>query len=546
MPQRVLLLAVFSLLILGLRCAALAAELAARPADAIVVCAEVLRPALKKWIAHRESQGHRLEWMSNEGSVEELDARITDRFAKSPFRSIVIVGDAISKTRPSSLQTATHMVKATVNVKWGSEPTIASDAPYADMDGDLLPEVAIGRLPADDAKELENLADRIIAYETETDFGPWRSKLNFVAGVGGFGAIADMALELTTKTFLTDGIPSAYLTSMTYGSWRSAYCPDPRDFHKTTLRRLNEGCLFWIYIGHGQRTYLDRVRVPGQAHGIFSVKDAVKLDARTRPPIAIFLSCYAGAFDNRDDCLSEVMIKQPGGPIAVYSGSRVTMPYAMAVMSHSMLRLYFVEKQVTLGELIQRAKHELVTVPDMDDPADRHRTMLDKLAAVISPSRNMLAEERAEHVVLFNLLGDPLLRLPRPSKAKVVVPDEARAGESIDVRIEGAVGEAVVELICRRDLTRKAVPHRSQFVSTPAVLASYNQTYEMANDPVWTRRTVKLNGAKALKLSIPKDARGPCFVRVHVTGPAGFSIGAGSVYIRQFQQPPDSDTNGPN
>jgi len=510
---------------------------AVEPADAIVVCAEPLRPALAKWVAHRESQGHRLEWMANTGSADALDSRLTSRFGKSSFRSIVIVGDAVSKSNPSPLQTATHLVKAKVNVKFGSEPTIASDAPYADMDGDLLPEVAIGRLPADSASELEAMAARIVAYETKLDYGPWRSKLNFVAGVGGFGAIADMVLEMTTKTFLTEGIPSEYLTSMTYGSWRSAYCPDPRDFHKTTLRRLNEGCLFWVYIGHGQRTYLDFVRVPGRAYGIFSVEDAVKLEAKNRPPIAIFLSCHAGAFDKREDCLSEVMIKQPGGPIAVFSGSRVTMPYAMAVMSHSLLRLYFVEKQITLGELIQRAKRELVSTPGEDNPADRHRLMLDKLAAALSPSKNMLAEERTEHVALFNLIGDPLLRLPRPKKAEVEVPDEAKAGQSIDVKIKGVKGDATVELVCRRDLTRKQVPYRNQFENTPAVLASYNQTYEMANDPVWCRHSIRIDGEATLKVDIPQEARGPCFVRVHVSGRDGFSVGAGSVYVRPPLRP---------
>ena len=48
------------------------------------------------------------------------------------------------------------------------------------------------------------------------------------------------------------------LAFMTYASLASPYCPDPRKFHDTTIGRFNEGCLFWVYIGHGHPTGLDR------------------------------------------------------------------------------------------------------------------------------------------------------------------------------------------------------------------------------------------------------------------------------------------------
>ena len=50
-------------------------------------------------------------------------------------------------------------------------------------------------------------------------------------------------------------------------------------------------------------------------------------------------------------------------------------------------------------------------VDDKNPLKNTNRLMLDGVASIISPSREMLEEERREHLHLFNLLGDPMLRL---------------------------------------------------------------------------------------------------------------------------------------
>ena len=122
----------------------------------------------------------------------------------------------------------------------------------------------LGRIPADSPAELSRIVAKILAYERSTDFGPWRQRVNLIAGVGGFSPLLDTVIETATSKLLTSGIPATYDTRMTYGSWRSPYCPDPRLFHAMTVERHNEGCLFWVYIGHGQATELDQVSIPGE------------------------------------------------------------------------------------------------------------------------------------------------------------------------------------------------------------------------------------------------------------------------------------------
>ena len=91
---------------------------------------------------------------------------------------------------------------------------------------------------------------------------------------------------------------------------------------------------------------------------IFEPGDAAELKCSSGAPIAMLLSCYAGAFDGTQECLAEEMLGAAGGPVAVIGGSRVTMPYAMAVLGNEMLVEYFQHKRPTLGEVLLYAKRK--------------------------------------------------------------------------------------------------------------------------------------------------------------------------------------------
>jgi hypothetical protein len=426
----------------------------------------------------------------------------------------------------------THFAAAKVNVRWGSEPEIATDNGYADLDGDLLPELAVGRLSADHADELTVMVEKILEYERNPPPGDWRRRLNFVAGVGGFGGVVDGVLETATKKLLTDGVPAAYQTTMTYGSWRSPFCPDPRGFHEATLARLNEGALCWVYLGHGQRGFLDRVRVPSGTYRILERGDMHKLQRQQGPPIAVFLACYTAAYDGHEDCLAEELLRSPEGPVAVLGGSRVTMPYAMATLGDALLRELFTERRETLGEMVLQAKLRMASEID-EDAASSNRRLLDSLAAVVSPSPDQLDEERREHLLLFNLLGDPLLRLPRAGVIEVETAAEVKAGETLTIRGQSPVGgQLTLELVCRRDRSRFPHRPRARFDASHAALAEYTVTYAAANDPCWVRQQLRCEpGRFEYQLPVPETSEGPCYVRLFVEQGPLHALGATSVLV---------------
>lgn len=530
----------------------------AGPYDTLVVCPDPLRAEMQPWIDHRIAQGHQIGILPS-GSSEQIHKAIAREAARGKLRWVVLVGDTHEEGQAlGPQQVPTFWSAAKINVKWGSEPKIATDNYYADLDGDTLPELAVGRLSVDSPEELRGLVARILRYERNQEYDHWCRKIHIVAGVGGFGGLVDSVLQMATKNLISEGIPAGFATTMTYASWQSPYCPDPREFGKITIDRLNEGSLFWVYVGHGHRYVLDRMRVPGGAFPIMDVRDAARLACREGAPIAIFLACYTGAFDSPRDCLAEELLCSPGGPIAVFSGSRVTMPYAMAVMSNGLMNQYFDGRHATLGELILTAKRQLASeVPDdaaQQNEAQRkeptllaagapsRRELLDSIARVLSPVKDQLHEERREHVLLFNLLGDPLLRLPRPQPIELRVAQEARAGAALTV--EGLClsgGECQVELVCRRDRSRYPLATRQRFEPADDLLAGYTAEYQRANEHVWESRTLELKtptnamASFQCELRVPEDCRGPCYVRAFVKGAGQYGIAAAPVYVRSAE-----------
>ncbi|HUY87910.1 MAG TPA: C25 family cysteine peptidase [Pirellulales bacterium] len=504
-------------------------------ADTVVVCPPSFRQALAPWVEYRQSQGRRLAFVDNRGTAEQIRSAVRQASRLGKLRAVMLVGDAqgASPTGAAARDRSVpvHLARAKVNVNWGSEPEIATDNWYADLDDDQIPDVPVGRLTADSAAELSGIVRKILTYEKSRGGDVWRRRINLVAGLGGFGALADAALEAAAKAILTEGIPPSYVSSMTYASWRSPYCPDPASFNQTTLDRMNEGCLFWVYLGHGRRREVDLLHAPGGSFRIFDARDVPKLSAYRGAPIALFLSCYTGAFDGPEDCLAEEMLRAEAGPAAVICGSRVTMPYAMSVFGTELLKECFERRRTTIGEVVLEAKRNTMLKPRTDG---RSRA-LDGLAGLLNPLPGDLAEERAEHLLLFNLLGDPLLELRHPREAKLHVRAKALAGERLEVSGECDVnGEALVELVVRRDRLTFQPATREGYRPSPETFAEYSQTYRRANDPRLSSVRVPVeDGRFAAELDVPATAWGDCHVRVFVQGDQDFAAGTADVEIRR-------------
>jgi len=501
--------------------------------DVLVICPTRFQPAMKKWIAYRTDQGHRVSLVSPAPTAKEIKEQIRDVAKSGTLKHVFLVGDSGDRNANKKDLIPTDYVVAKVNVRFGSEPEIATDHTYADLDGDGVQDLSIARLPIDSAAEIEQFTNRVIEYESKSNNESWRRRINIVAGVGGFGKVIDGLIEQTTKQILTDLVPAGYETTMTYGSWSSPYCPDPRKFSAESIERFNEGCMFWVYIGHGARHRLDRIYMPDQSHEILNGKTVSKLDCKAGNPIAIFLACYTGATDHPQDCLAENMLRQKNGPIAAICGTRVTMPYAMSLLSLEMVHEFFNGKVVTLGELTMLAKTQMVNGSDNNQ---EYRDLIEGMGRTFSPTPKLLKQERLEHVQLIHLLGDPLLRLKRPTPLTIKADSKAVVGDKIKIKGTAATaGKLTVELAYQRDRFRVRPPRRKQYDSSESSFEQYQKTYQQAQQLVCATRSIMVNSAGEFEteIEVPEGTSGRCVVRAMLVSESDFSIGSSPIEIKK-------------
>jgi hypothetical protein len=509
--------------------------LAAQGIDTVVVCPRELSPALGSWLVHRRAEGRQIAMIRPSATADATRQAIREAAPAGSLRFILLVGDAPSDAERPASQTdttiPTFLVPSKVVVHWGSEPEIATDNPYSDLDDDGMPDVALGRLSVDSPGELAIVVGKILAFEKEAGHGLWRRKVNLVACTGNFGPLADTALETGARQLITQGIPPDYVISMTYGNWRSPFCPDPRRFAEVARERLSEGCLFWVYIGHGRKNELDRVSVPGGRFRILRTADAGDLTARASAPLCILLSCDTGAFDLSNDCLAEALLEAIGGPVGVLCGSRVTMPYAMAVLGRALMKECLQSRPATIGEALLAARRRSAA-PTHTDELGRQ---IDMLAALIHPGEVDLAAQRMEHLAIFNFLGDPCLRVQQPAVVSLESEAEVAAGGRLILKGTCDVdGTCLIELASPRSRPAFGPAVRSRFLDDPETLGQYDDVYRKANDDRIASAEVPVEGGRfSAVIDVPPSARGEGIVRAFVTGREGFGMGWTPVEVRR-------------
>ena len=396
--------------------------------DTLVVCPNEFRPALVEWESYRRAQGHEVVFVAPAASAEQMRATIRRVAEPGRLKYVLLIGDEAVWRRPQRTSAGaivpTNYVPAKVNIRWGSEPEIASDTPYADIDGDNRPDLAIGRIPAHSTQELAAVVRKVLRYERQTGHGTWEKSLSIVSGVGGFGAVADAMVEGAGRQIIQQTVPPQYDVRHIFAGAASTNDKSQPDFGTRARRELSGGGLAWIYVGHGLPTELDRTQTLNGRQPILSTRDVPALHCGPHNPLAVLISCYTGAMDAPHGCLAEDLLLADEGPVAVIAATRVTMPYGNTVIGYELLRSCFQDRPNELGDILRIAQRRVLTPM----PNDSMRSTLDGMAGMLSPPPVDLPGELREHVLMYQLIGDPLLRLHRP------VDEVAKGKETAQVR----------------------------------------------------------------------------------------------------------------
>jgi len=190
----------------------------------------------------------------------------------------------------------------------------ASDNLLGDFAGsDGVPDVAIGRLPAQSPAELETMIAKTIAFETSEAW--WKSSTLWVADDPDKGG--EFSVDLTA---LLDRLSPQYLAyridlehvGMAMG----------RDLLKS---RLETGSGLLGFLGHAG---LDNLAIDSSAGvGVLMNSDIGQLQNEDRTPVFVAMTCNTGRFDmHSTDILAEgLLLHAMGGAVAVWAPSGLSM-----------------------------------------------------------------------------------------------------------------------------------------------------------------------------------------------------------------------------
>lgn len=483
------------------------------PGSVLVVCPPVFRESLQPWINQRTSEQLAIEIIDSQPTAERLQSAIQDRRSRD-MRYVLLVGDSpvIGQACDTQLQVPSFYPASPITEKWGSTPSAASDWAFGDLDNDGEPDAAVGRMPVRGVVELTSLVQRILAYEKSTNFGSWRGEVQLTGGIGGFGMLVDAAIESVTRTLVTTSLPTEIKTTVAYASDGHLFYPKARPFTEEVLARYERGARFWVYAGHGWIDSLDRVPQTREGVPVLDTTSVGRLSGKAGvAPIALMLACYTGAFDAPQQSLAERMLLAPAGPVTVFAGSRMTMPYGNTVTAVGLIDGVYRERRPRLGD----AWLTTLQVLHREDETDKtqSRTLIDSLAAMISPAGTVLADERREHAAIYNLLGDPTLRLHHPYTVAISAPTGSSPSDPVMIDVTSPIDG---ELRLTLDRPLGAATEGDPNDTTVASLQASVQAGQMGQH----------------KIQLPAGVQGPLIIRALVEGVETWATAATRTLVR--------------
>lgn len=251
-----------------------------------------------------------------------------------------------------------------VDTVFGGET--ASDVGFVQINDDPWPDLPIGRFPARTPAQIESIVEKILAYEQNQ--GAFSQVMAIADG-------QEASFRQDAQTFL-DLFPPEYPGEL--------FAPQAGEAsaNRQTIELLGQDHLLVAYFGHGSVSMWGKDR-------LFTVDDVSALPATEQLPVVINMTCLTGLFTHPEvESLAEALLWQPGaGAVAVLAPSSLTLPADQSFLSQPFARALVAEPGLTLGELHQSARRQVV----LDSPG------------------------AFDVMQTFMLFGDPALKLPEPA-----------------------------------------------------------------------------------------------------------------------------------
>jgi hypothetical protein len=509
---------------------------AAEPiADYLIVAADSLAESAGRFKAFRESTGHSVivgltteivgadKTASPVTKVRDwVKARYEKRDTTRPF-FLLLLGDATDDGAINKM-----VVPAGEFIVPRGDIKVVTDNLYADMDGDDIPDLAVGRIAVTSNSEADVVLEKTKRFESQYELGPWNRRLSLFASTAGFSAQIDAQIEsLVFK--IVEEIPYDYDINLTYAKQTSPYVFVPERFSDKVYERINEGSLMMAYVGHGFENGFAELDWNSKSFPILDTTQLSKIDVAHKSPLLTLIACLTGRF-TAGDSLAETILRSKGGPVGVYASTEISHPYANAVFIRELAQTITRERPATSGEVFVRAKRRSI------ENADAIRGEIDQGVGTIL-SADARESLRHSHLYMYTLFGDPAARVAYPREKAEITLGAANAAPGTQLEVSATLGKlgngsALVTLETRRsDIGGKIAPVPADGDATRDSVITAN--YTTANDRVVAKQTPShADGSLQTTLALPADlATGDYYVKVYADDGSGDAIGSTKISV---------------
>ncbi len=224
-----------------------------------------------------------------------------------------------------------------------------ADNRYVSVDGpdDFLPDMSIGRIPANTAADVEAVTTKVIVYETTAPVGQWQERVVFVADRavdtgGNFHALSDH--------IRLGWLPPGYDDRTIYYQRDYATGPEMRAAVKTAF---NDGAFLMQWFGHASRyTWGSFIAL--------NYNDPPTFNPNNRWPITAHFTCYSGYFANLSfniHALGEILARTPlRGSIADFSSAGSSLGGSLLLMNEGLAQAIFRDRVGQIGNAVDAAR----------------------------------------------------------------------------------------------------------------------------------------------------------------------------------------------
>jgi hypothetical protein len=292
-------------------------------------------------------------------AINQFLAYTLNNWNKAPDY-VLLFGDSTMNPRQLNCQSAcpanfnnheTNYVPTAIAFKDRFQGAIPSDTPHVLVVGnDLMPDFAIGRIPAQTSLQAQTVVNKIILYETSRlTPEPWHNNILFLADQDD-----DSGNTFCTENHrLADQFPENFTTVV------DPLCmpENPSEAQVSAIRTqlLTEslqGASILNYRGHGA------VQDWGQGVRFMNQEDSSWWLNANKPFVLISADCLDGYFAlPGNNALSESFLKDTtAGSAAHWSSSGLGFTFEHTVLEENFYQYVFDNEEETIGASIQHAK----------------------------------------------------------------------------------------------------------------------------------------------------------------------------------------------